>query len=101
MSTPSASSDDLLFRRIQRDLIDDFDEELEMEREDWEAAESGAAPKPAETPAEHAARQHYFKELYRLQGELVRLHDWVVDSGHRIVIVCEGRDAAGKGGVIK
>ena len=43
----------------------------------------------------------YFKELFRLQGELVKMHDWVVSSGHRLVIVFEGRDAAGKGGVIK
>ena len=47
------------------------------------------------------ARQQYFKDLFRLQGELVKLQDWVVATGHRLVIVFEGRDAAGKGGVIK
>ncbi len=101
MSTPSPANDDVLFKRIQRDLVDDFDEELEMEREDWEIPEPGAAPRPTEDHSDRAARQHYFKELYRLQGELVKLHDWVVETGHRMVIVCEGRDAAGKGGVIK
>jgi len=43
----------------------------------------------------------YFDELERLQAELVKLHEWVKDQGLRIVVVFEGRDAAGKGGVIK
>ena len=36
-----------------------------------------------------------------MQGELVKMHDWIVASGHRLVILFEGRDAAGKGGAIK
>ncbi len=36
-----------------------------------------------------------------MQGELVKLQDWVVKTGHKVVILFEGRDAAGKGGVIK
>jgi polyphosphate kinase 2 len=47
------------------------------------------------------ARKIYERELYRLQIELVKLQDWVVRTGERIVIVWEGRDAAGKGGTIK
>src|SRR6202167_3197033 len=43
----------------------------------------------------------YDKALVRLQEELVRMQQWVRDEGKRIVIVVEGRDAAGKGGVIK
>jgi polyphosphate kinase 2 len=39
--------------------------------------------------------------LFRLQAELVKLQDWVVHTGHKMVILFEGRDAAGKGGVIK
>ena len=46
-------------------------------------------------------RQIYFKELFRLQGELVKLQDWVQSQGLKVVIIFEGRDAAGKGGVIK
>ncbi|MGE9295290.1 MAG: polyphosphate kinase 2 [Puniceicoccales bacterium] len=46
-------------------------------------------------------RQKYFKELRRLQIELVKLQDWVVHTGYRMVVIFEGRDAAGKGGVIK
>lgn len=43
----------------------------------------------------------YEKELRRLQEELCYLQDWVVKTGQRIIIVFEGRDAAGKGGTIK
>lgn len=43
----------------------------------------------------------YEKELSRLQIELVRLQEWVKHTGHRVAIIFEGRDAAGKGGTIK
>jgi polyphosphate kinase len=43
----------------------------------------------------------YLKELYKLQVELCYLQDWVVKTGQRIIILFEGRDAAGKGGTIK
>jgi len=43
----------------------------------------------------------YEKELRRLQEELVKMEDWVAATGARIVVVFEGRDAAGKGGTIK
>lgn len=46
-------------------------------------------------------KKFYFKELQRLQAELVKMHEWVKAKGLRIVVVFEGRDAAGKGGVIK
>jgi polyphosphate kinase len=48
-----------------------------------------------------AARQRYFKELFRLQRELVKLQDWVVARKRKVVVLFEGRDAAGKGGAIK
>ena len=93
-----SSSEDELIRRMHSDMLDSYDEELEMEREDSTAAEVDAA---RVTPEHREQRRHYFRELFRLQGELVKLQDWVVQSGHRMVIVFEGRDAAGKGGVIK
>ena len=43
----------------------------------------------------------YEKEIYKLQVELVRLQEWVQKEGLRVIVVFEGRDAAGKGGVIK
>src|SRR5436190_11116757 len=46
-------------------------------------------------------RKQYEKELRKLQTELCRLQDWVVHKGLRVVVVFEGRDAAGKGGTIK
>src|SRR2546423_13742347 len=46
-------------------------------------------------------RKLYETELYRLQGELVRMQEWVRAEGTRIVVVFEGRDAAGKGSTIK
>jgi polyphosphate kinase 2 len=95
------SANDELMQRIQRDLMDSYDEELEMEIEDrvWSAPD-GSEPAP-ETPKDKEARRIYFRELFRLQAELVKLQDWVVATGHKVVILFEGRDAAGKGGVIK
>jgi polyphosphate kinase 2 len=46
-------------------------------------------------------RRAYDKELLRLQGQLVELQEWVRTTGARVVVVFEGRDAAGKGGAIK
>jgi polyphosphate kinase 2 len=101
MAKDPSPSDDKLIQRVHRELIDDYDEELEMEREDWERVDPSRPARPVEADATATARNHYFRELFRLQGELVKMHDWIVASGHRLVIVFEGRDAAGKGGVIK
>jgi polyphosphate kinase 2 (PPK2 family) len=46
-------------------------------------------------------RRHYETELRRLQAELCYLQDWVRTHGMRVIVVFEGRDAAGKGGVIR
>jgi polyphosphate kinase len=46
-------------------------------------------------------KKQYEKELVRLQGELVLLQDWIVQQGLRVVVLFEGRDTAGKGGVIR
>jgi polyphosphate kinase 2 len=60
-------------------------------------------PKAAvEEPGEQKfPKRLYEKELLRLQEELVKLSEWVKDTGARVVVVFEGRDAAGKGGAIK
>jgi polyphosphate kinase 2 len=83
-------------RRFQEDLVDSYDEELEMEIDDRILDGEGGISAEA-----RAQRKMYFRELFRLQGELVKLQDWVVSSGHRLVVIFEGRDAAGKGGAIK
>jgi polyphosphate kinase 2 len=90
-----------LFQRIHREVVDNFDEELEMELDDRESAASHPALATDQTPADREARKQYFHELFRLQGELIKLQDWLVETKHKVVILFEGRDAAGKGGVIK
>ena len=99
MAVQSSLDPEDLMRRISRDLADGYDEELEMEIEDHH-------PVPGERPAvdddaSKEYRRYYFHELFRLQAELVKLQDWVVAARERVVILFEGRDAAGKGGVIK
>ena len=47
------------------------------------------------------SKQIYERELYRLQGELVKMQGWMRASGARVVVIFEGRDAAGKGGTIQ
>jgi polyphosphate kinase len=90
---------DELIRRISLDVADGYDEELEMEIEDRHPL-PGVSPGP-ESAAVKGYRQDYFRQLFRLQAELVKLQDWVVASGEKVLILFEGRDAAGKGGMIK
>ncbi|MDR2325804.1 MAG: polyphosphate kinase 2 [Acidovorax sp.] len=90
-----------LLRRIESDLLDSLDEELELEIEDRTEGLPPVPGAPPMAPASHATRVAYFKELFRLQGELVKLQDWVASTKQKAVILFEGRDAAGKGGVIK
>jgi len=86
--------------RIESELADSFDEELEMEIDDDRLAK--LLTQTADHPErEELDRRIYFKELFRLQGELVRLQDWVWHEKRKVVVIFEGRDAAGKGGVIK
>jgi polyphosphate kinase 2 len=86
-----------LLRRLSQDLIDGYDEELELEIEDRDIPKGDAIRSEDEKTARHA----YFQELFRLQAELVKLQDWVVATRQKVVILFEGRDAAGKGGAIK
>ena len=60
----------------------------------------GGAKKAPEPPAK-LTRKVYEHELAQLQVELVHLQDWVVRTGAKVCVVFEGRDSAGKGGVIK
>ncbi|MBY4895497.1 polyphosphate kinase 2 [Cupriavidus sp. AU9028] len=97
--------DEEFIRRIHREVADHYDEELELAIEDdgWESlfGDSGNAGEGHATDEERQARRRYFRELFRLQGELVKLQSWVVATGQKVVVLFEGRDAAGKGGVIK
>jgi len=94
------SPDADLVQRIHRDLQDSYDEELELELED-RVVDGPFDPAEIDSGGAQAERKAYFRELFRLQAELVKLQDWVVATKHKVVILFEGRDAAGKGGVIK
>src|SRR5919198_6254935 len=59
-----------------------------------------AAPAEGAKPAV-MSRKAYEQELARLQIELVKLQEWVKHAGLKVVVLFEGRDAAGKGGTIK
>jgi len=62
-------------------------------RKKSDAAEAGGA-------SDKISRKHFEKELAKLQVELVRLQTWVKAKGARVIVIFEGRDTAGKGGVI-
>src|SRR5215469_11280309 len=85
---------------LQLELEDDFDEELEQELDD---SRIPAELRQLQGVHRKSAidRGTYFRELLRLQGELVKLQDWVVHKGLKVVVLFEGRDSAGKGGAIK
>jgi polyphosphate kinase len=85
---------------VDAELLDSFDEELEMEFDDerLEAALNDMTDAPDRDTLD---RRVYFKELLNLQRELVKLQDWVQTKNLKVVVVFEGRDSAGKGGVIK
>ena len=88
---------DSIRQRIEAEIADSFDEELELELDD------GRLEKLLGDMADHPNRemmdrQFYFNELFRLQRELVKLQDWVVTQKLKVVVLFEGRDGAGKGG---
>jgi polyphosphate kinase len=99
MNKLSSLDHDEIIRRISRDLADGYDEELEMEIEDRHPLSATGGALEADGTPEY--RRQYFGQLFRLQAELVKLQDWVVETRQKVIILFEGRDSAGKGGVIK
>lgn len=79
---------------IHQEIMDSLDEELEIEIDDDRLEENSSDKAKVD-------RKKYFKELLRLQGELVKLQDWVQFKKLTVVVLFEGRDSAGKGGAIK
>ena len=74
----------------------------EMENMPASAENSTAAPLPASYPYRtRLKRKDYEDEKLRLQIELLKVQSWVKETGQRVVMLFEGRDAAGKGGAIK
>ena len=82
------------YKRAQEEILDSMDEELEMEMDDGRLSVDGDGNSSV-------PRNVYFKELFRLQSELVKLQDWVVANKVKVAVLFEGRDSAGKGGAIK
>jgi len=87
-----------------------------MSKRDKDAEKSGKSGKPEKSPksekpgkdkqdktakSDKLKTKSYEKELTRLQTELVKLQEWVKHEGLKVVVLFEGRDAAGKGGTIK
>jgi polyphosphate kinase 2 (PPK2 family) len=93
--------DEEVVRRIRRDLSDSYDEEFELELEDRNVDVLAASLAGEQRADDTVQRRVYFRELFRLQAELVKLQEWVVHTRHKAVVLFEGRDSAGKGGVIK
>jgi polyphosphate kinase 2 len=95
-TTPGKS----LSEALNDELLDNIDEELELEFDD-QRLDSVLGPVAPDAIRETVDRRTYFRELLRLQRELIKLQDWVVHQKLKLVVLFEGRDAAGKGGVIK
>lgn len=99
LNDETLKTNDRLRQQMHEDLIDSYDEEIESEMDDY-IQDLRYDGQPL-TDSEKIARHIYFNELIRLQKELIKLQDWVVATGERIVVIFEGRDSAGKGGAIK
>jgi len=85
--------------RIREEITDSIDEELELQFDDDHLEMlAGAGGRPGGKTMD---RRVYFRELFRLQHELVRLQDWIAHKKLKVAVIFEGRDSAGKGGAIK
>ena len=82
----------------------DKKKEKQKEKDEIKEKDKGIEKKqesPLQEPLERLPEEFYLKELEKLQLELVRLQEWIKYKGLRVVVIFEGRDAAGKGGTIK
>jgi polyphosphate kinase len=85
---------------LEAELADTLDEDYELEiSEPALSLEIRRIYQRAHPPS--LPRADYFRALLTLQSELIKLQDWVQHQGEKIVVIFEGRDSAGKGGVIK
>jgi polyphosphate kinase len=89
-----------LAERLQDEMLDNLDEEIELEFDDHRL-EAALGELGEDRPKDDLDRRTYFRELLRLQRELIKLQDWVVHHKLKLMVLFEGRDAAGKGGAIK
>jgi polyphosphate kinase 2 len=85
---------------LDAELADTFDEEYELALEDDVLSEEISRIYSDRHP-DMIDRRTYFQSLIRLQADLIKLQDWVQYHRKKVVVIFEGRDSAGKGGVIK
>ncbi|OYU39383.1 MAG: polyphosphate kinase 2 [Pseudorhodobacter sp. PARRP1] len=85
---------------LEAELADAFDEQYELEMEDAQLSLEISKIYKDKHP-DGIDRHVYFQSLIRLQSELIKLQDWVSYHKKKVVVLFEGRDSAGKGGVIK
>jgi len=85
---------------LDAELADTFDEEYELALEDAVLSKEIGRIYSDRHP-DMIDRRTYFQSLIRLQADLIKLQDWVQYHRKKVVVVFEGRDSAGKGGVIK
>ncbi len=85
---------------LEAELSNTLDEDYELELEDAVLSQE-ISRIYRDTHPEQMPRPQYFRELLRLQSELIKLQDWVSYHKEKVVVIFEGRDSAGKGGAIK
>ena len=87
-------------RWLEAELADTLDEDYELELSEPALSEElRKIYKKTHPPT--IDRRQYFRLLLTLQTELIKLQDWVQHTNAKIIVIFEGRDSAGKGGVIK
>ena len=91
---------DLTKNKKKREIPHIKNKLIAKEFEDFEKSFFDEWNKP-ENKIKRISKKHYIKELLKLQMELVTMHEYVKLNGVRVIVLFEGRDAAGKGGVIK
>ena len=85
---------------LEAELADTLDEDFEIELEDALLSQEIRRIYNRAHP-DQIDRKVYFRSLLHLQAELIKLQDWVQHHREKVVVIFEGRDSAGKGGVIK
>ena len=85
---------------LEAELQDTFDEDIEIEFSEPMLSQEIRKIYNRQHP-DMLDRRVYFRNLLRLQAELIKVQDWVEHTGAKVCILFEGRDSAGKGGVIK
>ena len=86
-----------LQKRVNTEIQDSLDEDIELELEDEELADLLSGTEHLETH-NSLPRRLYFKELLRLQRELIKLQDWVQAKKLKLVVIFEGRTRRAKAG---